>query len=103
MPFPLASSANCLFHPSKPAAELPHCAASALLAINGSAIRIATAMVLSCPPLGICELLSHSLHQAKRRLIPAWTRRQPVLALQDPSSSCRRARLVLLPGRATPR
>src|SRR5260370_27750174 len=52
-PFPLASSANCLFHPSKPAAVLPHCAASALLAINGSAIRTATVIVPSCPPLVI--------------------------------------------------
>jgi hypothetical protein len=31
-PFPLASSANCLFQASKPAAVLPHCAAPALAA-----------------------------------------------------------------------
>src|SRR5258706_14345896 len=89
-PFPLASSATCLFHASKPAAVLPHCAASALLAIKRSAIKTATVIVLSCPPLVICELLSHSLHRAKRRLIPAGTRRQPARALQRPSFSCRR-------------
>src|SRR5215211_902141 len=52
MPFPLASSANCCFHASKPAAVLPHCAAPALLAVHASAKAVA-AMILSCPPLVI--------------------------------------------------
>src|SRR5215208_5703119 len=34
MPFPLASSANCLFNPSNPPPALPHCAPWASLAIN---------------------------------------------------------------------
>src|SRR5215211_7496040 len=52
MPFPLASSANCCFHGSKPAAVLPHCAAPALLAVHASAKAVA-AMIWSCPPLVI--------------------------------------------------
>src|SRR5260221_12088453 len=52
-PFPLASSASCLFHASKPAAVLPHCAAPALPVIHRTATRTATVTVLSCPPLVI--------------------------------------------------
>src|SRR5580693_3782911 len=52
-PLPLASSANCFFHASKPAAVLPHCAAHALLAIQMSATKAATVTVLNCPPLVI--------------------------------------------------
>src|SRR6266446_4921914 len=52
-PFPLASSANCLFHASKPAAVLPHCAAPALPVIHRSATKTATVTILSCPPLVI--------------------------------------------------
>src|SRR3984893_2391368 len=58
-PLPLASSANCFFHASKPAAVLPHCAASALLAIHTSAAKAATVTVLNCPPLVIQNPLSH--------------------------------------------
>src|SRR6266404_4790363 len=52
-PLALASSENCLFHASKPAAVLPHCAAPALPVIHRSATRTATVTVLSCPPLVI--------------------------------------------------
>src|SRR6266516_4358931 len=64
-PLPLASSANCFFHASKPAAVLPHCAAPALLVIHTNATKAATVTVLNCPPLVISELPSHPLHQTK--------------------------------------
>ena len=47
MPFARASSANCVFHASKPAAVLPHCAASALLTVPMT--RAAKTIVLNCP------------------------------------------------------
>src|SRR5262244_1542963 len=53
MPFPRASSANCFFHASKPAAVLPHGAALAWLAIQVSATTAATVVVLNCPSLVI--------------------------------------------------
>src|SRR6266540_2145389 len=43
-PFPLASAANCCFHASKPAAVLPHGAASALPAIPTSTAKAATVL-----------------------------------------------------------
>src|ERR1700730_4194774 len=52
-PLALASSANCFFHASKPAAVLPHCAAPALLAIHTNATKAAMMTVLNCPPLVI--------------------------------------------------
>src|SRR5829696_6154293 len=54
--FPLASSANCFFHASKPAAVLPHCAAPASLAIQTSATKAATVTALNCPPVVIQNL-----------------------------------------------
>src|ERR1700737_133008 len=57
-PFPLASSANCFFHASKPAAVLPHCAAPALLVIHTSDTRTATATVLTCRP----SVIPNSFH-----------------------------------------
>src|SRR5215203_4601874 len=54
--FPLASSANCFFHASKPAAVLPHCAAPASLAIHTSAAKAATVTALNCSPLVIQNL-----------------------------------------------
>src|SRR5215208_8545750 len=54
--FPLASSANCFFHASKPAAVLPHCAAPASLAIHTSATEAATVTALNCPPVVIQNL-----------------------------------------------
>src|SRR4051795_8424230 len=75
MLFPLASSANCFFHASKPTAVLPHCAAPTLPVIHRSATKTATVTVLSCPPLVIAKSF-HSLHQTKRWLaIPAGTSR----------------------------
>src|SRR5262245_37285466 len=59
---PLASSANCLFHASKPAAVLPHCAASALPPIHASAAIAATVIALNCPPL----FIRNSFPQTKR-------------------------------------
>jgi hypothetical protein len=52
-PLALASSPNCLFHASKPTAELPHCAAPALLAIHTSPTKAAMMTVLNFPPLVI--------------------------------------------------
>jgi len=48
-----ASLANCCFHPSNPAAELPHCAALASPAAPASAARAAAATLLNCPILVI--------------------------------------------------
>ena len=48
-----ASSANCRFQPSNPAAELPHCAARASPAAPASAARAAAATVLKRPILVI--------------------------------------------------
>src|SRR5215469_9055076 len=56
MPFPRASSANCFFHASKPAAVLPHGAALAWLAIHVSATTAATVVALNCPSLVIENL-----------------------------------------------
>src|SRR5262252_7271627 len=65
-PFPLASSANCFFQPSKPAAELPHCAALARLAIDKSA-KAAT-LNLNRRPL----VIENSFHVrcVRRKLVP---------------------------------
>src|SRR5262245_10728194 len=65
MPFPLASSPNCVFHASKPAAVLPHCAAPALPASHTSATKAATVVVLSCP-LVMENSHSRPLHQGSR-------------------------------------
>src|SRR5688572_4881939 len=51
--FPLASLANWLFHASKPADVLPHCAAPASPAVHTSALKAATATVLNGPPVVI--------------------------------------------------
>src|SRR5215469_16887859 len=59
MPFALASSANCLFHVSKPAAELPHCAASAFGLRHASAVRAAKVAAVSRPLL----LISNSFQR----------------------------------------
>src|SRR6187455_976864 len=45
-PFALASPANACFHPSKPAALLPHCAALASPATVASATTTAAAVIL---------------------------------------------------------
>src|SRR5215211_3538208 len=51
MPLARASSANCLFQASKPAAVLPHWAALAVVAMHPSAAKAATATILNCLPL----------------------------------------------------
>ena len=61
MPFALASSANCRFHTSKPAAVLPHCAAYALALIPASTVTVAKIAVANCLPLIISELPFHWL------------------------------------------
>src|SRR5688572_10463313 len=47
-PLILASVANCCFQASKPVAVLPHCAASAVLAIPTSDAKATNAMILDC-------------------------------------------------------
>src|SRR6202035_5823992 len=93
-PFALASSANCLFHASKPAAVLPHCAAPALLVVHTSATKTATVTVLSCPPLSIPNSFQ-ALCIRQNAGSPSLTERAVIVhsrPLQDPSSSCRRGR-----------
>src|SRR5215217_7102777 len=51
MPLARASSANCLFQESKPAAVLPHWAALAVVAMHPSAAKAATATILNCLPV----------------------------------------------------
>src|SRR6266849_8401806 len=91
-PFPLASSANCFFHASKPAAVLPHGAAPASLVIHRSATKIVTVTVLSCPPL----VIPNSFHilcikrNAGSPSLPGRAVSAGSPALQYPSSSCRR-------------
>src|SRR5215468_4310966 len=46
-PFPVASPAICVFHASKPAAVLPHCAATASLVNPMTVTMIATVPVVS--------------------------------------------------------
>src|SRR6202011_736132 len=90
-PFPLASSANCFFHVSKPAAVLPHGAAPALLVIYTSATKTATATVLSCPPLAIPNSF-HTFCMRRNAGSPSLPKRRVIVgspALQDASSSCR--------------
>lgn len=53
MPRVLASSANCLFHASKPADVLPHCAARACPVIDASASKTTTVTIFSCLPWDI--------------------------------------------------
>src|ERR1700694_2207370 len=91
-PFPLASSANCFFHASKPAAVLPHCAAPALLVIHTSATRTATATVLTCRPSVIPNSF-HALCIRRNTGSPSLPGRGVIAgsrAVQDPSSSLRR-------------
>jgi hypothetical protein len=57
---PLASSANCLFHASKPAAVLPHCAAPALLGHSRERHQ-ANDDCFELPALGHSELLTRYL------------------------------------------
>jgi hypothetical protein len=51
MPFPLASSANCLFQALEPAAVLPHCAASAFMPRHASTANAVKAAVAISLPL----------------------------------------------------
>src|SRR5713101_6264266 len=91
-PLPLASSANCFFHASKPAAVLPHCAAPALLVIHRSATKIVTVTALSCPPLVIPNSF-HTICIGRNAGSPSLPGRAVIAgsrALQDPSPSCRR-------------
>src|ERR1700687_4751146 len=48
MPLALASWANWLFQPSKPAAELPHCAASACELKGASIAKIKKVALVNC-------------------------------------------------------
>jgi hypothetical protein len=48
MPFALASSANCRFHVSKPAAVLPQGAPSALVLTQASTAKAVKVAVVSC-------------------------------------------------------
>src|ERR1700730_10629600 len=88
-PLPLASSANCFFHASKPAAVPPHFAAPASLAINTSTTKAATVTVLNCPPL-VIQNSFRPLPQAKCWLaIPAEMRRDRGLSRPlNPCPSC---------------
>src|ERR1700730_8963816 len=90
-PFPLASSANCLFHASKPADVLPHCAAPALLVIHTSATKNKTVTVLNCPP---SVILNSFRTLCVRRMLPRDRypdeASSPALALSSPGCSCRR-------------
>jgi hypothetical protein len=59
-PLALASSPNCLFHASKPAAVLPHCAAPALLGHSRERHQ-ANDDCFELPALGHSELLTRYL------------------------------------------
>src|SRR5262245_17202164 len=85
--FPLASLANWLFHASKPADVLPHCAASASPAVHASATKAATATVLNRPPFVIRKLLlcSPADYRGAGAGIMAASRRVPG-APADPAS-----------------
>jgi hypothetical protein len=53
MPFPLASSLNSLFQASKPADELPHCAASAAPPVPAMIAKAVQMAAISFLPLDI--------------------------------------------------
>jgi hypothetical protein len=55
-PFARASSANCLFQVSKPADELPHCAAPACATSDMSAAAAPAATAIDCPHFVIWDL-----------------------------------------------
>src|SRR6516225_8691785 len=63
-PLALASSANCLFHSSKPALELPHCAADASLVNQDIVIHESATATPTVNRLGLIILISlHTLRQ----------------------------------------
>src|SRR5215208_4523775 len=79
--FPLASSANCFFHASKPAAVLPHCAAPASLAIHTSATKTATVTALNCPPVVIQNLTLFASDETLARYLCRDEASSPALAV----------------------
>src|SRR5215204_5976835 len=86
--FPLASSANCFFHASKPAAVLPHCAAPAALAIHTTAAKAATVTALNCPPVVIQNLRPCAPDETLARHLCRDEASPCPRGLQDPSPRC---------------
>src|SRR5436309_1352662 len=75
MPLALASPANCCFQAAKPAAELPHCAASAR-EIGHASMASAQAM-MARRILGMLNSSFASRHHAMRRRARSKADREP--------------------------